>query len=297
MLRICRLGDVQITCSPFVLAVIVFTLFCERFEALLVAFASLTLHEACHTILARRLGYAVASVEVQPFGFVARLARTVVSPGDECLIAAAGPVGSIVAGCCALSLQNMVLPQNEVLAFFASYNLSLAAMNLLPALPLDGGRVVRALLSRLIGVRASVHLLSFTGVLLGTAFLGLGVMLTLHGSLNLTVYGMGAFLLLAAIREWRCSDSSCVGSMLQRAETLRRGNYLKLYPLVMDCSATAEDALRALSFHRYTLIVVVNKSMHHRGMLDEGMLLDGIAAHGTGVSLEKLIDLQANHLF
>jgi Zn-dependent protease/predicted transcriptional regulator len=112
-------------------------------------FASLLAHELGHAVTARREGMELDGITLWLFGGVARFKGRFPSAGAELRIAVAGPAVSLVIGAvCSLLAWGVALPSSVdgVLAWIGYVNLILLVFNLLPALPLDGGRVLRALL-------------------------------------------------------------------------------------------------------------------------------------------------------
>ena len=119
--------------------------------AALLFFLSLLLHELSHSIVARRSGHAVRSITLFLFGGVAEMTSEPEDPGTELRIAVAGPLASF-----ALALffwvAGRLLPETTpdlllgVTSYLAWINLALGTFNLLPGFPLDGGRMLRALL-------------------------------------------------------------------------------------------------------------------------------------------------------
>jgi Zn-dependent protease len=112
-------------------------------------FVSLLAHELGHAVTARREGMELDGITLWLFGGVARFKGQFPSAGAELRIALAGPAVSLVIGvACSLLAWGLPLPGgvDGVLAWIGYVNLILLVFNLLPALPLDGGRVLRALL-------------------------------------------------------------------------------------------------------------------------------------------------------
>jgi Zn-dependent protease/CBS domain-containing protein len=117
--------------------------------AALLFFASLLLHELGHAIQARRDGIAIDGITLWVFGGVAQLRSEPPSAGAELRVALAGPAVSLVLGLLFLAAALSLPLPSEVdgVTFWLGYiNLTLLIFNLIPALPLDGGRVLRALL-------------------------------------------------------------------------------------------------------------------------------------------------------
>jgi len=198
--RIARVSGVDVRVHvTFALAVVFFALNFAvphgprgaAFGVLLIGalFACLILHELGHSLVARRLGVTVTEILLLPIGGVARLANEPRKPQHEMLIAVAGPlVNALIALLLLLALDYYRVPLDAndlvslaeptalglVRALFWG-NAVLAAFNMLPALPMDGGRVFRALLSLSLGRSRATRIAPAVGqviaiVLLGVAF-------------------------------------------------------------------------------------------------------------------------------
>jgi Zn-dependent protease len=132
-------------------------------------FVSLTLHELGHALVARRHGIEIAGIDLWFFGGIAKLSRDSTSPGEEFKIAAAGPAVTllIVIACTvfgtaisssdefldAVRLTSDPSPGLALLGWLALVNSFLFVFNLVPAFPLDGGRIARAVAWKITGDR------------------------------------------------------------------------------------------------------------------------------------------------
>ena len=138
--------------------------------AVLLFFASIVLHELGHALAARREGITTNAIDLSFFGGIAKLSRDTDSPGAEFKIAAAGPaVTAVVCAVCVglaaaladgVALDVMLLeddvaasPAIALLGFLALWNGALLVFNLVPAFPLDGGRLMRAAVWAITGNR------------------------------------------------------------------------------------------------------------------------------------------------
>jgi Zn-dependent protease len=117
-------------------------------------FASVLVHELAHALVARALGVPTAEIKLFVFGGVARITGEPADAGGEALMAMAGPLASAtVAGLLGVGGWTAAGWAGDLLGLLFLGNLVLAAFNLLPGFPLDGGRVARALVWRLTGRR------------------------------------------------------------------------------------------------------------------------------------------------
>ncbi len=116
--------------------------------AALLFFLSILLHELGHGLRARREGVEIEEITLWLFGGVARFRGEFPSAGAELRIAIAGPAVSLVLGLASVGIAWAGLPDaiDGVASWLGYINLMLLAFNLLPALPLDGGRILRAIL-------------------------------------------------------------------------------------------------------------------------------------------------------
>ena len=152
-------------------------------------FGSVLLHELGHALTAARYGIFTRSITLYPFGGVAALSREPMKADEELWIALAGPG---VNGALALIALPLMLLNVPGAGLFLAMNLALGIFNLIPAFPMDGGRVLRAWLSRRKGRYLATEQALNVSKWFAWGFLGLGMVTT---SFNLLL--IGGFLLFA----------------------------------------------------------------------------------------------------
>ncbi len=151
-------------------------------------FFSIVFHEFWHSYIARRQGLPISGITLFIFGGVSEMTEEPRTPGVEFLMAVAGPVSSFVlAGLfhavAVLSPPSLPIPLAAVVRYLAYINGLLGLFNLLPAFPLDGGRVLRSILWRAKGnLRWATRVASKIGTGFGTGMIFLGVVVLINGN-------------------------------------------------------------------------------------------------------------------
>ena len=151
----------------------------------LLFFGSVLAHELSHALVARRFGLKVKEITLFIFGGAATLEGETKRPLDEALIAGVGPVTSLVIGALLLGIDAVIKqPQLAAITGWLGFiNLTLGFFNLIPGFPMDGGRILHAVLWKLRGDR-SVATRNAAGVgrLFGYLLIAGGVFLIFQGS-------------------------------------------------------------------------------------------------------------------
>ena len=290
-MRICSVRGTAIECSPIVLLAFPVAFIFGAAEMFAVAFLSLSVHELCHAYIAGRLGLDVVCIEIQPFGFVARLKNSSLSTvGAEIAVAAAGPVSSIIMCVTAAAFCGRSTVANELLSCFCVFNGSIAIINLLPALPLDGGRILRAVLSVKLAERTATTAAAWCGVFIGACMTVLGTLGVIYEGLNITMPVMGAFLVSAAIKEMRSRSGSNVRAIIRRSDTIRHHGSVAVKQTAVHMSLPMGEAMKMLSAGCYNIVLLVDDNMGVRGSIDESMLLSGISKYGADAPCIRLFD-------
>ena len=236
--------------------------------AVVVFFASLVAHEFGHALQARREGVAIDGITLWVFGGVAKLAGPFPTPEAELRIALAGPAVSLVLGVVFLAVAALLpLPAaaDGVVHWLGNTNLVLLAFNMLPALPLDGGRVLRALLWRSRrDFRAATRTAAALGRGFGQGLIVLGVLAVVGGggASGVWLAFIGWFLLGAADAEARAAELGGLVSGLRVADAMVRN------PVVVAPDLSLEDFLERVFFaHRHTAYPVVDDAGRAQGIV------------------------------
>lgn len=283
---------------PVLLLFPIFAVF-GRFGSFFIAFISLLLHESAHVLIAERLGCRVASIDIQPYGCVAKLANRPGSDTDAAAIAAFGPIVSLLLAVAAIALAGIFPSTSARLQTFISFNLSIALVNLFPVLPLDGGRLLCSLLSRRIGSRKAVRILSVCGCAFGfvIALFGCVVLITAEKFVFTDILPIitGVFIVFSAVREFRGAASSRVRQQLLAGSRLSSGSAMPVRAVALSGETNVRSALASLSGSGFNVIIVLDDSLSAIGFVEESRLMSAALSGRTEQSISELIAKRTLH--
>lgn len=207
-------------------------------------FVSILAHELGHALAARKYGVEMRGITLFIFGGVAEMAEDTPSAEAEFVVAVAGPIVSVVLGLAFLGLAIVGSAMNlsgavlGVVGWLGVINLVLVAFNMIPAFPLDGGRVLRALLWYWTeSLRRATRITSAIGGAFGMALIILGVLVLITGQFVSGIWFIliGLFLRFAAQQSYQ---QVIVRRALQ-GEPIRR--FMTTEPVTVDPNLSIEE--------------------------------------------------------
>jgi len=245
---------------------------------MLLLFLCVLLHEFGHAFAARRYGIRTPDITLLPIGGLARLERMPDSPWQELMIAVAGPAVNVgIAAGIALVLGTMPDPWKilegggggGLLEILFAMNVILIVFNMIPAFPMDGGRVLRALLAmRLPRVKATL-IAARTGQVLAVLFAGYALFLS--GSPNFILLFIALFVFMGAKQE--------LAQVQMRASSgaLRVGDVMNTSFRALPVNVNVGDLKARLTGNTQEVFPLVDDALHLHGLATRAELLQAIA--------------------
>lgn len=289
-MKLGRLLGVELYLNPFFLALLALFFVTGVLIKGLLAFGVVLVHEFAHVAVARRLDVPVSEIELLPFGGVARMESNLVAdPVREMWVAVAGPFCNLGMILLAVAARNYGFWDEDLGTFFLQCNLLVGVFNLLPALPLDGGRVYRACLARRVGISRATRRAARAGQLWAvflTVLGGIGFVFHLTG---LDVLITSFFLFYAATREYAAAPYFFAHQLIYKGEELGRAGLMPVRTLVALEDVPLGMVARAVVPRKYHLVVVLNGQWRIKGTVTEGEIIDRLTQEGSSVPIGSLI--------
>ncbi len=233
-------------------------------------FGSIVIHEFAHAVVARRRGLPMKGITLFIFGGVAEMGGEPADAGTEFMMAIVGPIASAVLGCLAFAIYYMerdVWPAQitGVLEYLSWINWTLAAFNLIPAFPLDGGRVLRSAIWHWNGnLTRATQIAARIGSGFGAVLMALALLQLFSGNVLSAIWWflIGMFLRGAA----QASYQQVVIRGALEGEPIRR--FMKTDLITVPPNISIEDLIEHYVYkHHHRMFPVVTGSDHLAGCI------------------------------
>ncbi len=253
------------------------------------AFFSVLVHEFGHLVAAKQLGLTPREVQLLPFGGVASLEENLgLDPQAEMHIALAGPWTSLLLIGAAVLLR-VIFPTQDLFESFLQMNVILVIFNLLPALPLDGGRVYRAHLVSELGFRAGTTRAVRASRWCSLVFLLVGAALALVSPLALNFIIMAGFLYFSSRRMLEQSSMQLLAYLGSKQREMAKSGTMATVVLAVAPDCQVGDLLNYFVPKKYHLLYVIGAGGEVLGTISEEQVLQAIFTQGFGIQLKQLL--------
>lgn len=210
------------------------------------------LHEVGHSIIAERQGYCLNKITLMPFGAVVSGETCGMNSRDEFKIAIAGPLTNVIIAIFFVALWWIVPPVYAYTDLIVSSNVALALINLLPFFPLDGGRILLAVLSKRIKREKALKICKVFGFLGGIILFGLFIA-TLFKEPNISLLFFSLFIIFGAVSRDKENKYIRICSSLSKRKLKRGIEYKKI---AVDKDITIKKLISILDANAINEVVI-----------------------------------------
>lgn len=291
-MKLFRAGGITFRFHWVFLLLLFFLAFYGYLGETVILFGLVLAHEMVHMLVARAHGLEVGDVELFPFGGVARIEDVLeLDPEVESNVALSGPLFNflLVAVSAVFYANVKALQQHETFLFFIRCNLVLGFFNLLPALPLDGGRILRARISATLGFQQATEMAVRISRLIALLLFALGLLLFYLGTLHLTLFVAAIFLYYAAEKERTVAMYAFIRGLTRKKKVFYEQGVMPLTTLMALDDARLKDVLRRFAMKKYHRVVVVDREGRVLGEAMENDIVDAMVKKGVFTTVTAVL--------
>jgi len=291
-MELVKLSGVSLRIHPtFMIVLVVYGVLGLAAQALLV-FGLVFCHELAHLLTARAYGFRVVGLELFPFGGAAYCDDLFEGRKfEESIMALAGPAFNVLLLFGAQVLRWQGLWTGELADDFVRFNFWLAAFNLIPVLPLDGGRVVRALFAENFGFVRTTKFLAWAGKWLGILLALYGIILVGQGNFAegpLTFIVLGGFFWLVGSKEIAAAHITFLRQLTRKKEDLLKKGLMRSFWVTVQKDTPLVRIVEEFTPDRYAMISLTNQDLGLGKILTETEVVEGMLREGIRFPIGKL---------
>lgn len=284
-----KIRELEIQINILILAVPPLLFFIGFLKEYAVAFFSITLHEIGHMAAAYFYGYRLFCVRLTPVGFSLSINVRDCSRLNSIKIYSAGPaVNLLLFG--AVSSAVFIYPAlYGNLNLISATNLYLALFNLIPAFPLDGGRILLEVLTGSMGLLAAGRMIRRLALILSIVMLMFGTYQLYMTAFNFSLIIIGLYIIfLLNTSRMECALMNIRQIIYRRSRLIKKG----IYPardLVAVKSTRLSETLNCMDFDRFHFVHVLDDDLRLLRVFTENEIMDAIAKGGDSMTFELLL--------
>ncbi|MTI68761.1 MAG: hypothetical protein FH751_00705 [Firmicutes bacterium] len=280
---------IKIKINIFFIILLAIYIYIGYFIDICIILFSLIIHEISHIVMAVKKGVKIDEICLLPFGGFIKLKSFISeNPKKEILTCIMGPLSNLI-----IAIIFIIINECFVSVYMVEYiiriNLFLFILNMLPILPLDGGRIIRGILSYNIGIKLATKVIMILTYIISSLTMVYGSLNILKNNEGIYIILLGVYIVIAARKEKDLAAFIFIKQILTKKEKILKKGVMKAHFLVGLKSVTIKSILDNFLPGKYHIIIVIDNSGTQLGTINEEELIKGAMELGIYVTLEKLL--------
>jgi len=256
----------------------------------IIAFILVFIHELVHYLTARILGFSGFDIEILPIGAVLKVKDLdEATPKEDLIISLSGPLSNLLLAVIFYVL--FILFNRPYMLLIYNSNLAIGIFNLIPAFPLDGGRVLRDILSIKTIYRKANKISIRVSMLLGSIFMFVYFVSVAANKSNFNLGLISIFILISSIKEKERIVYLIMGYIIKKKYRFIKRGYIENKSISVFCKKDLLSVLGIIDKNKYNLFTVLDENMTVLEILYEEEIIEAIKTYGN-ISLSEYIDIK-----
>lgn len=290
-----KIFNIQIKISYLIFFILVFSMFFNYFSQLLVLIVVILIHELAHCYACNYYNISISEIKIFVFGGVAKFQGHIEeNPKQEVIIALAGPVSNCILVIIILLIVNKLnIKENYIVQLFLTANITISLFNLIPILPLDGGRVARGIMGYYLGIKKATYIIIRLGYCICILLFVIGI----YGAL---VYNIEyVFISFLSVYVFFCNkgekeriDFIFAKNIVLKKKSLFTEGIMDVKHIIAMEFVDIKNIFNEFTLEQYYIITVTNTKGKVIGNLSESEVIDAIIEYDNNIVLGELINIK-----
>ncbi|AGK97042.1 M50 family metallopeptidase [Clostridium pasteurianum] len=279
----------MIKINKFFIPYIVLLVFIGFNGDLFIAFAMVIFHEFTHYFVARYFGFKNGNVEILPFGAALRLDDLAeASFKEDLIISLSGPIFNLVLAVIFYVL-NLHFNRTFIHSLFFT-NAALGIFNLMPALPLDGGRILRDLIGKKTIYRFANLITIIVSMCIGSIFMLYYIYCFFKGQMNLSFGIIALYIMIYSFREKERIAYIIMSDIIKKKFRFIKRGYIENRNFSIYYKSELLKALSLAEKNKYNIFTVLDEELRVVDIIYEEEILEALKSYGN-ITIEELIQI------
>lgn len=249
------------------------------------------IHELSHGIAAMILGIKIREIQLLPFGGVIKLDKNLsFTLGEEIFISAAGPISNMVLSATVFFLKEYFGWVSSDLDFVFYSSLMIGIFNLIPALPLDGGRIFRSMLSFFISYKNATKVIAVFSMLIGVLLIAFNIYIFSFEKYNFAYAFIGVLIIYQSHREQKMATYATMRDIASKKENLNKSGSMESQHITVLPQTSLGIIFKQFTPKKFHIIYVLDEEYALKGIITEDQILNAILLHGMHAKVKIILE-------
>lgn len=277
--------------SKYFIPYIIFLIIIGYKGKIIYAFLIVIVHESVHYFVAKRYNFSGFDIELKVVGASINLKELDdASPKEDLIISLSGPVANLVLGIFFWFI-NTKIPCSEFYMLFSG-NMAIGIFNLIPAFPLDGGRILRDILYFKFSYKKANKIMINISSIIAIFLMYIYILLFLKGINNFNIGIIGLFIIISSFKEKERISYIIMGDIIKKKYKFINKGYIENKNISVHYKKDLLSIMSLFDKNKYNMFTVLDNDMKVMDIIYEEDIIDGLKLYGN-ISLEDFMKIHS----
>lgn len=291
-MRLFKIFGIQIKISYLIFFILIASMFFNWFSHILVLIIIILLHELAHCYVCIHYGTDVSEIKIFIFGGTLKPQEYIEeNPKQEIAVASAGPaLNFILFIITLLIIHKFDIKMNPTTQLFLTANITIGLFNLIPILPLDGGRIARGIIGQYLGIGKATYIIVKLGYCVCILLFLIGIYGALVRSIEyIFISFLSIYIFFSNKKEKERIDLISAKNLILGKKPLFSGKIMDVKHIIAMEFVSIKDIFDEFTSKQYCIITITDGAGKITGSLSESEIIDAVIKYEDNITLKELL--------